>query len=220
MDSKRFFDPCHHPLKLIISLLRKFLVCVLWYKIGSSDYATALCKDCVQIIQCNIKKVFWDLFILFPFSFVPTKQSYLQIVCDDCSRISLIFSPTASSISFLTVNSSNNALAVKRKKRSLSCSFIKKKQLQHWQRWINVGICPFNRRFPLQLPPGCFLFFASQYRGRACIFMVINTCTQSFKMPYLSHVTVWLHCLIWVSFNLSHSRLEINEGRKRHIWVS
>lgn len=57
-------------------------------------------------------------------------------------------------------------------------------------------------------------------RGRACIFMVINTCTQSFNLPYLSHVTVWLHCLIWVSFNLSHPRLEINEGRKRHIWVS
>jgi len=64
------------------------------------------------------------------------------------------------------------------------------------------------------------LFFSNGDGGGPCIFMVINTCTQSFNLPYLSHVTVWLHCLIWVSFNLSRPRLEINEGRKRHIWVT
>lgn len=81
-------------------------------------------------------------------------------------------------------------------------------------------ICLFNRRFPLQLLPCLSLVLLRSGRGRACIFMVINTCAQSFNLPYLSHVTVWLHCLIWVSFNLSRPRLEINEGRKRHIWVS
>lgn len=81
-------------------------------------------------------------------------------------------------------------------------------------------ICFFNRRFPLQLASCLSLVPLQWERGRACIFMVINTCTQSFNLPYLSQVTVWLHCLIWVSFNLSGPRLEINEGRKRHIWVS
>lgn len=56
-----------------------------------------------------------------------------------------------------------------------------------------------------------FLFF---------FFTVINTCTQSFNLPYLSHVTVWLHCLIWESFNLSRPRLEINEGRTRRALVA
>lgn len=97
---------------------------------------------------------------------------------------------------------------------------FKKKNPQPWQRWIDVLICLFNRRFPLQLPSCLSLVLLQWGRGRACIFMVINTCTQSFNLPYLSHVTVWLHCLIWVSFNLSRPRLEINEGRKRHIWVS
>lgn len=96
----------------------------------------------------------------------------------------------------------------------------KKKEPQPWQRWIDVLICLFNRRFPLQLLPCLSLVLLRSGRGRACIFMVINTCAQSFNLPYLSHVTVWLHCLIWVSFNLSRPRLEINEGRKRHIWVS
>lgn len=96
----------------------------------------------------------------------------------------------------------------------------KKNTPQPWQRLIDMLICFFNRRFPLQLP-SCLSLVPLQWdRGRACIFMVINTCTQSFNLPYLSQVTVWLHCLIWVSFNLSGPRLEINEGRKRHIWVS
>lgn len=95
-----------------------------------------------------------------------------------------------------------------------------KKKLRQRQRWIDVVICLLNGRFSLQLPSCLPLVLLQSIWGRACTSMVINTCTQSFNLPYLSHVTIWLHCLIWVSFNLSCSRLESNEGRKRHIWVT
>lgn len=122
---------------------------------------------------------------------------------------------------------SNNALAIKKKrgkKKGCCCSachtHLLQKKTQSWHRWIDVLICLFNKSFPLQLPSCLFFVLLQLGLGRACIFMVINTCAQSFNLPYLSHVTVWLHCLIWVSFNLSRHRLEINEGRKRHVWVS
>ena len=122
----------------------------------------------------------------------------------------------------LFTNPTNNALAIR--KTPCCCSpchsHLFEKKPQPWQRWIDVLICLFNRRFPLQLPSCLSLVLLHGGGGRACIFMVINTCTQSFNLPYLSHVTVWLHCLIWVSFNLSCPRLEINEGRKRRIWIS
>lgn len=129
-----------------------------------------------------------------------------------------------SSIFLRLPNLSNSARTIKKKKallpQPLSLSFIKKPKAQPWHRWIDVLICLFNRRFPLQLPSCLSLVLLQRDGGGLVCFTVINTCTQSFNLPYLSHVTVWLHCLIWVSFNLSRPRLEINEGRKRHTWVS
>lgn len=41
--------------------------------------------------------------------------------------------------------------------------------------------------------------------------MVINIVLRSFNLP-LGHISVWLLYLIWISFNLSTLRIEINEG--------
>lgn len=131
-----------------------------------------------------------------------------------------------SSIFLHVPNLSNNARTTKKKKallpQPLSLSFIKKKNQRHSPDG-DGSMCLFvslTEDFRYNSLPVYPLFFSSGDGGGLVCFTVINTCTQSFNLPYLSHVTVWLHCLIWVSFNLSRPRLEINEGRKRHTWVS
>lgn len=129
---------------------------------------------------------------------------------------------TASSIVLHFANLSNNV--VRRKKKTLlpeylSQPFILRKAaaLTEMESFAYLSL---TEDFHYNSSPVYSLFYSGGDGEGACIFMVINTCTQSFNLPYLSHVTVWLHCLIWVSFNLSPPRLEINEGRKRHIWVA
>lgn len=129
-----------------------------------------------------------------------------------------------SSIFLHVPNLSNNARTIKKKKKPCCCipchSHLLKNQRHSPDR--DGSMCLFvslTEDFRYNSLPVYPLFFSSGDGGGLVCFTVINTCTQSFNLPYLSHVTVWLHCLIWVSFNLSRPRLEINEGRKRHTWV-
>lgn len=47
---------------------------------------------------------------------------------------------------------------------------------------------------------------------------VINIILRSFNLP-LGHISVWLLYLIWISFNLSALRIEINEGEDVYAWA-
>lgn len=47
--------------------------------------------------------------------------------------------------------------------------------------------------------------------------MVINIALHSLNLP-IAHISVWLLYLIWISFNLSALRIEINEGEDIYAW--